>query len=69
VGGAERRDLEGGGLNNVLYLKTRKPKEVKRPGIYECVSCRRDFFRVLENGNVECYTCGETMSNLEVVKK
>jgi hypothetical protein len=56
-------------VNNVLYLKTRKPKEVKRPGIYECVSCRRDFFRVLENGNVECYTCGETMSNLEVVKK
>jgi DNA-directed RNA polymerase subunit RPC12/RpoP len=69
MGGAERRDLEGGGVNNVLYLKTRKPKEVKRTGVYECLSCRRDFFRIMEDGNIECYTCGKTMSNLEVVKK
>jgi ribosomal protein L37AE/L43A len=56
-------------VNNVLYLKTRKPKEVKRTGVYECLSCRRDFFRIMEDGNIECYTCGKTMSNLEVVKK
>ena len=55
-------------MSNVIELRPQPTKETK-PGTYFCNLCSRDFFKIKDNGVIECYTCGVPVKNLEATKK
>lgn len=59
-------------MGNVVYLQEHRREQVRQVGLtgsYYCIACNRDFFKILENGLVQCYSCGKQISNLKAVMK
>lgn len=57
-------------MGDVVYLEKKPaPKPAGSYANYYCLKCHRDFFRIFADGEVQCYTCGAHMSNLEVQMK